>query len=298
MGKLMVANKERGDRMWEMSHRLCLATVYGAKTLGHLQHRKAIMGKIQKAITELLREDLPRSAIREDDPVLMEELSVPTYFSKPLPRREPKGNKKSKEAERTSRVWALVTLPEKTPENTNLFKCQNFRVLGEYGREAIILVPFPWELPETQWFRIGRTPATTRNQDVVEAIERMLGPRIKGNPQVSKGTDKSGQMIWNIRLNFNRRKVEGAMDDNETVVDTLGTNERQWKIRGDEWHIWPGTHCTGCHGVGHTENKCELRPHISPLDRRPNDQLPDEAEEWPIEVYLRDNQPQKGRQKR
>lgn len=151
MGKLMVANKEREDRMWEISNRLCLATVYGARTLGPQPPRGAVTGTIQKAVTKFIADNCPRVELREEDPVLVEELNVPTYFAGGGQQKNVEG---TGEVERTSRVWVLVTLPESTPEEIGLFGIQAIHVLGKYAKEAVILTGFPWELPDEQWFGI------------------------------------------------------------------------------------------------------------------------------------------------
>ncbi|KAF8524215.1 hypothetical protein JB92DRAFT_2827111 [Gautieria morchelliformis] len=260
LGKIMTTNRDRGDRLWEMSHRLCLATVYGAKTLGPLAKRKGITGKIQRVVTALLAEERLDVVIREDDPVSVEELNVPAHFSKGGVYKNPRGYKRPREAERTSRVWALVTLPEAMPVSYNMFDIRSFRVQVEYPKEAILLVPFPWELQEDQWFRIGRTPATTRETDVRQAIEDNVGSRQAEVPSVQKSADKGGQIVWNIRLTFKRKTVTNDDGSRDSVVDTLGKSDRQWKVGHDEWLIWPGTHCTGCHGVGHMGGRVTRSP--------------------------------------
>ncbi|KAF8515967.1 hypothetical protein JB92DRAFT_2829508 [Gautieria morchelliformis] len=274
LGKIMMTDKAR---------------VYGAKTLGPLAKRKGITGKIQRVVMWLLAEERPDVVIREGDPVSVEELNVPAHFSKGGVYKNPRGYKRPGEAERTSRVWALVTLLEAMPVSYNMFDIRSFQVRGEYPKEAILLVPFPWELQEDQWFRIGRTPATTRETDVRQAIEDNVGPRQAEVLSVHKSADKGGQIVWNIRLTFKRKTVTRDDGSKDSVVDTLGKSDRQWKVGQDEWLIWPGTHCTGCHGVGHVEIKCPLRPYIVPLDRWTGDSLPEEADNWPIEVYLKAN---------
>ncbi|KAF8496635.1 hypothetical protein JB92DRAFT_2834575 [Gautieria morchelliformis] len=122
MRKIMMTDKERGDRLWEMSHRLWLATVYGTKTLGPLAERKGITGKIQRAVTGLLAEERPDIVIQEGDPVSVEELNVPAQFSKGGVYKNPRGYKRPREAERTLRVWALVTLPKITPSDPFVYK--------------------------------------------------------------------------------------------------------------------------------------------------------------------------------
>ncbi|KAF8491135.1 hypothetical protein JB92DRAFT_2835691 [Gautieria morchelliformis] len=63
MGKIMMADKEQGNRLWEMSYRLFLATVYSTRTLGPLAHRNGVTGKIQRAVTELLAEECPNMIV-------------------------------------------------------------------------------------------------------------------------------------------------------------------------------------------------------------------------------------------
>ncbi|KAF8473114.1 hypothetical protein JB92DRAFT_3134856 [Gautieria morchelliformis] len=202
LGKIMTTNKDRGDRLIRRQNP------------GTPSRKERDNRQIKRVVTELLAEERPDIVVRKGDPVSVEELNVPAHFSKGGVYKTREG---TKDPER-----------QKEPQGS-------FRVRGEYPKEAILLVPFPWEQQEVQWFRIGRAPATTREMDVRQAIEENVGSRQAEVPSVQKSADKGGQIVWNIRLTFKRKLV--TMDDGskDSVVDTLGKSDRLWKV-GQEAH--------------------------------------------------------------
>ena len=270
-----------------MKHRIFLALVYGAQSLDFSPPRGSITWMVKSSATSVYCKEAKAPPPTVDDPVVVEVLGIPQLQTAREKAKlvSVKGKAPSKSKE--SCVWALVTLPASSPKNLNLFAENRVRIEGQYGKAAVIMIPFPWELPNKQHFRIGWAPATTTEEDVREEAKSRLEDRILSEPSISRSLDSMGKNIWNMTLVFRETLVEDQEDpQGRSMMGTLERSERTWQVKGDMWQIWAGTHCRGCHGSGHTDYKCPMQPYVTPYDHFKSDQLPKESSDWPIEVFL------------
>ncbi|KAF8478350.1 hypothetical protein JB92DRAFT_3280382 [Gautieria morchelliformis] len=211
-------------------------------------------------------QERPDVVIREGDPVSVEELNVPAHFSKGGVYKNPRGYKRPGEAERTSRVWALVTLLEAMPILSST------RGVPQGGDSY-------WSpsmgVTRRSVVQNRKNPCDNKRTDVRQAIEDNVGPRQAEVLSVHKSADKGGQIVWNIRLTFKRKTVTRDDGSKDSVVDTLGKSDRTVESRTGRMADLAGT----------TLHRLPW----SRTHRWTGDSLPEEADNWPIEVYLKAN---------
>ena len=95
-------------------------------------------------------------------------------------------------AERNSSlpVWTLVVLPEGT-----IFLGVDHRIGGRYGREAILFEPFPWELPQTQYYKIVNVQSTLMREEVLKGIEQKLRGHIMKVFVIARRVDRTQKPV-------------------------------------------------------------------------------------------------------
>ena len=166
-----------------MRERLLLATVYGARWLGKYVGRPPATGLIAECIQRWIQVeragwDLTKSNFTLEDLVaynLVEKNSS-------LP------------------VWTLVVLPEGL-DNT-VFLGADHRIGGRYAREAILFEPFPWELSQTQYYKIVNVQSTLTEEEVLKGVEKKLRGCIMEVPVIAKRVDRTQKPVWDLKATF------------------------------------------------------------------------------------------------
>ena len=73
---------------------------------------------------------------------------------------------------------------------------------GRYTKEAILFEPFPWELPQTQHYKIVNVQSMLMEEEVQKGVEEKLRGRIMESPVVIKRVDRSQKPVWDLRIMF------------------------------------------------------------------------------------------------
>ena len=148
-----------GDRLWEMRERLLLATVYGARRLGKYMGRLPVNILIAECIRKRIQAEKPGWDLATSNFTLE---GLMAY--NPLERTTPPP------------VWVLVVLPEGM--NNTMFLGPEQHIGGRYDKEAILFEPFPWELPQTQHYKIANVQSMLMEEEVRKGVEERLRGRI------------------------------------------------------------------------------------------------------------------------